>query len=145
MSDINLGRFIDAQEPRYEIALAEISRGQKRTHFMWFIFPQITGLGRSEIARYYAVASLPEAQAYASHPLLGQRLRECVAALQDLPPSRAEEVFGAIDALKLRSSLTLFEQATIDPLFPAALERWFGGARDAATLEILERQPLSDT
>ena len=145
MSHVDLSRFIDAQKSRYDIALDEIRRGKKRTHWMWFIFPQIAGLGRSETARHYSIVSLAEARAYMDHALLGRRLRECITALQDLPGSRSEEVFGELDALKLRSSLTLFEQATKDPLFSAAIERWFGGERDAATLAILERQPSSDT
>ena len=132
-----LARFIEAQQPVFETALAEIKRGRKRSHWMWFIFPQISGLGRSETARYFAIQSRAEALAYANHPLLGERLRACVRALQDLASSNPVEVFGEVDAVKLRSSLTLFEAATGDSLFSAALERWFAGSRDDATLQLL--------
>jgi uncharacterized protein (DUF1810 family) len=105
---------------------------------MWFIFPQVAGLGSSEMSRRYAIGSVDEAQAYLAHPLLGARYRECVAALQDLVGTTAEAVFGSIDAAKLRSSLTLFaEAAPCDPLFEAALQRWFRGEKDRRTIEIL--------
>ncbi|ABQ71016.1 Protein of unknown function DUF1810 [Rhizorhabdus wittichii RW1] len=130
---------MSAQEASYESALAEIRRGRKRSHWMWFVFPQLVGLGRSETARHYAIASLDEARAYLAHPLLGTRLRACVEALQDLDHGSAEAVFGDIDALKLRSSLTLFEQASGERLFAAAIERWFDGRRDEATLRLLGR------
>jgi|UPI0000E91ADA uncharacterized protein (DUF1810 family) len=135
----DLDRFVSAQEASYESALAEIRRGRKRSHWMWFVFPQLVGLGRSETARHYAIASLDEARAYLAHPLLGTRLRACVEALQDLDHGSAEAVFGDIDALKLRSSLTLFEQASGERLFAAAIERWFDGRRDEATLRLLGR------
>lgn len=138
MTDIpNLERFVDAQNPIYETALAEIRRGAKRTHWMWFIFPQLAGLGTSEMARRYAIGSLDEARAYLAHPILGHRLRESLAALQDLPAARADVVFGAVDAMKLRSSLTLFVQADGGPLFEAALARWFGGKQDEESLRLL--------
>lgn len=141
MSDpYDLDRFVAAQDGSYDTALAEIRRGAKRSHWMWYIFPQIAGLGRSAMAQRYAIASLAEAQAYLDHPLLGARLRESVSALQDLTSGTAESVFGEIDAIKLRSSLTLFEAAGAGPLFAAALDRWFGGTRDPATLAILEQQ-----
>lgn len=132
----DLQRFLAAQEGTYASALAELGRGAKRGHWMWFIFPQIAGLGRSETARYYAIASLDEAREYLAHPVLGKRLRECVEALQDIAGKRAAEVFGSVDAMKLRSSLTLFAQAGGGPIFEAALARWFG-APDERTLEIL--------
>ncbi|MBO9380504.1 DUF1810 family protein [Sphingomonas histidinilytica] len=136
----DLDRFVSAQEASYEAALAEIRRGRKRSHWMWFIFPQLAGLGRSTTAQHYAIASLDEARAYLAHPLLGARLRSCVEALQDLDHgSSAEAVFGDIDAMKLRSSLTLFEQASGERLFAAAIERWFDGRRDEATLRLLGR------
>ena len=106
---------------------------------MWFVFPQIGGLGHSEMARRFAIASLAEAQAYLAHPLLGPRLAECLAALAALPPMRADAVFGDIDAVKLRSSLTLFEAAGGGPAFAAAIDRWFDGERDPATLALLAR------
>lgn len=130
----SLQRFVEAQEQIYPHALDEIRRGAKRSHWMWYVFPQITGLGRSAMAQRYAIASLGEARAYLEHPLLGARYIECVSALQDLTASDPERVFGAVDAMKLRSSLTLFEAASGKSLFGAALDRWFGGERDGRTL-----------
>jgi len=132
----HLDRFVRAQAANYDDALAEIRAGAKRSHWMWYVFPQIAGLGQSDMARHYAIGSLDEARAYLEHPVLGARLRACVAALQALPPTAdAQAVFGGIDATKLRSSLTLF--AAVDPAFDAAIERWFGGVRDPATLSRL--------
>lgn len=133
----SLDRFVEAQTLAYQIALAEIRRGAKRTHWMWFIFPQIAGLGRSATARHFAIRSLAEARAYLDHPVLGPRYLECVTAIQDLPNSNPVPVFGDVDAMKLRSSLTLFEAAKPHPLIAAALDRWFGGERDPATLALL--------
>ena len=133
----DLTRFVDAQDGSYDTALAEIRRGAKRTHWMWFIFPQLAGLGSSAMARRYAIASMEEAQAYLAHDLLGRRLRESVAAVQDLTDTNAQEVFGKVDAMKLRSSLTLFGEAGSEPLFAAALDRWFAGERDERTLALL--------
>lgn len=132
-----LERFVAAQEEIYPRALAEIKRGAKRSHWMWFIFPQFAGLGRSAMAQRFAIRSADEARAYLGHPLLGARYRECVEALQDLTASDPVTVFGKIDAAKLRSSLTLFEAVDGHPLFGAALDRWFGGTRDALTLDLL--------
>jgi uncharacterized protein (DUF1810 family) len=134
----SLERFVDAQTDVFETALAEIRAGAKRSHWMWFIFPQLTALGQSATARHFGIGSIEETQAYLEHPLLGSRLRECVTALQALPPAKAEQVFGPIDALKLRSSLTLFDAAGGGPQFAAALDRWFGGG-DAKTLILLQR------
>lgn len=133
----DLGRFAAAQADTYDIALGEISRGAKRSHWMWFIFPQIAGLGSSDMARRYAISSLAEAEAYLADPLLGARIRACVAALQDLTGTTAEAVFGPVDTMKLHSSLTLFAEAGGGPLFTAALERWFAGVKDKATLQLL--------
>jgi uncharacterized protein (DUF1810 family) len=139
MSDPHdLARFVAAQSDSYATALAEVRRGAKRSHWMWYIFPQIAGLGSSGMARTYAIQSLDEARAYLDHPLLGLRLREIVGALQALPATTADAVFGGIDAVKLRSSLTLFEAAGGGAVFAAALDRWFGGERDAATLARIE-------
>lgn len=129
-----LQRFVEAQEEIYARALAEICRGAKRGHWMWFVFPQLKGLGRSAMAQRYAIASIDEAKAYLDHPLLGARYIECVSALQDLTGHDPVPVFGAVDAMKLRSSLTLFEAASGKPLFGAALDRWFGGERNKRTL-----------
>lgn len=135
--DFDLERFVAAQADSYDIALAEIKRGEKRSHWMWYIFPQIAGLGSSPMAQQYAIRSLDEARAYLDHPILGPRLRTCVEALQDLPPTNAVAVLGGIDAMKLRSSLTLFDVADGGTIFVAALHRWFGGQGDAATLQRL--------
>lgn len=137
MSDpFDLDRFVAAQATSFDTALGEIRRGAKRSHWMWYIFPQIAGLGHSAMAQRYAIGSIEEARAYLAHPVLGPNLRECVSALQDLVGTTAEAVFGGIDAVKLRSSLTLFREAGGDPLFAAALERWFGPP-DEATLSLL--------
>ncbi|RYY26120.1 MAG: DUF1810 domain-containing protein [Sphingomonadales bacterium] len=139
MSDtFDLDHFVGAQAGSYDTALSEIRRGAKRSHWMWFVFPQFAGLGRSEMAQRFAIRSLEEAHAYLDHPVLGARLRECVAALQDHAGGNALSVFGEIDAMKLRSSLTLFDAAGGGPLFRAALDRWFKGP-DQATLHMLKR------
>lgn len=133
----SLDRFEEAQTLAYRTALGEIRRGAKRSHWMWFVFPQLAGLGRSLTARHFAIQSIDEARAYLDHPVLGPRYHECVAALQDLPISDPIAVFGDVDAMKLRSSLTLFESARPDSLVVAALVRWFGGTRDPLTLRLL--------
>ncbi|KTE02509.1 calpastatin [Sphingopyxis sp. H038] len=133
-----LDHFVAAQEQIYPRALDEIRRGRKRSHWMWFIFPQLTGLGRSAMAQRYAIADVSEARAYLAHPILGARYLECVEALQDLIGSDPVAVFGEIDAMKLRSSLTLFEAVGELSLFSAALERWFGGKRDQRTVDLLQ-------
>lgn len=132
-----LARFVEAQAPIYATALAEIRRGPKRSHWMWFVFPQLAGLGRSPTAQLYAIGSLEETRAYLDHPVLGPRYMECVGTLQDRSTSDPVALLGAVDAMKLKSSLTLFEAARPHPLFAAALDRWFGGERDEATLQLL--------
>ncbi|KGN41598.1 DUF1810 domain-containing protein [Knoellia aerolata] len=140
---MGLNRFVEAQDSggTYAAALAELRRGRKTSHWMWFVFPQVAGLGRSEMAQRYAVSGLPEARAYLADPVLGQRLRECCAVLLGLPGSDAAAVFGGIDAVKLRSSMTLFARAAeVDPdrqLFTDVLEKYFDGVEDAATTERL--------
>jgi uncharacterized protein (DUF1810 family) len=137
----DLQRFVAAQDRggTYERALRELRAGRKTSHWMWFVFPQIAGLGRSETARAYAIASLEEARAYLAHPVLGPRLREAAQALADLPGERdARSVLGEIDALKLRSSMTLFAAAAPgEPLFARVLGRYFDGMRDQATTRLL--------
>lgn len=133
----DLERFVSAQHGDYTAALTEISNGAKQSHWMWFIFPQIAGLGFSAMSRRFAIASLDEARAYLEHPLLGLRLRAFVDALQGVTGKTAQDVFGEVDAAKLRSSLTLFAEAGTDQLFAAALGRWFGGVRGDATLALL--------
>jgi len=135
----NLDRFLTAQDENYETALEELRAGRKRSHWIWFIFPQLAGLGSSPTAQHYAIKSLEEAQAYLAHPILGGRLHESLKALQLLEPTSAEAVFGSLDAMKFRSSLTLFAEAGGDPIVEAALDRWFDGRRDEKTLELLRR------
>ncbi len=131
----DLGRFLDAQRGVVDAARAELRAGRKTGHWIWFVFPQIAGLGQSAMARRYAIGSIDEARAYLDHPVLAERLRSCIGDLAALPPDvTAEQVMGGIDAIKLRSSLTLFEAAGGGAAFGAAIERWFGGARDAETL-----------
>lgn len=133
-----LQRFIDAQENLFEIALLELREGSKQSHWMWFIFPQLAGLGRSPTAQHFAISSLEEARAYLGHALLGSRLLLCLGALQQWGGKRtAERIFGPIDAMKLRSSLTLFEAASGDPSFGRALEAFFDSERDERTLALL--------
>jgi uncharacterized protein (DUF1810 family) len=136
----DLNRFVQAQNGVYERALAELSAGQKRTHWMWFIFPQIDGLGFSSTTRFYAIKSVEEAHLYLDHPRLGSRLRACVEAILSVQGRSAGEIFPYPDNLKLKSSLTLFA-AVAEPasVFDHALERFFDGERDIRTLEILAR------
>lgn len=132
-----LDRFLEAQNGGvYERALAELRAGHKRGHWMWFVFPQIAGLGRSETARFYAIADLPEATRYRDHPVLGPRLEECTQSVLAWAGQRsAEAILGSIDAIKFRSSMTLFEAAPPAPTpFSSALEAFFGGTRDQATI-----------
>ncbi len=139
MSDPHdLERFVRAQSGVYATALAELRAGAKRSHWMWFVFPQIAGLGSSDMARRYAIASLAEAKAYLAHPVLGARLRECVEAISRHSSQPATAILGGIDAVKLRSSLTLFSHAADDPApFDRCLTIFFGGEADPATLERL--------
>ncbi|WP_372530283.1 DUF1810 domain-containing protein [Sphingobium abikonense] len=132
-----LSRFVDAQADSYDTALAEIRAGQKRSHWMWFIFPQLRGLGHSAMAQHYGIASLDEARAYLAHPVLGARYLACVEAVDALGMNDPVAAFGTIDAMKLRSSLTLFETARPSPLIDKVLRRFFRGIRDAATQQIL--------
>jgi uncharacterized protein (DUF1810 family) len=135
----DLDRFVTAQQGIYDQALAELRRGRKRSHWMWFVFPQLAGLGRSETARFYGIASAAEAQAYLAQPLLGSRLRECMAALLLHRGMSAESILGPVDALKLRSSMTLFEAVTGDGTpFASILDAFYGAERDAATLSLLD-------
>ncbi len=135
---MTLQRFLDAQDGVYEQALAELRAGRKRSHWMWFVFPQIAGLGHSSTAVYYAIADLAEARAYLAHPLLGARLAECAGALLGVTGRTAHEILGSPDDLKLRSSMTLFAQvAGPDSVFRRVLERYYGGEADARTLDLL--------
>jgi uncharacterized protein (DUF1810 family) len=134
----NLERFVAAQAPVYHQVLTELAIGRKRTHWMWFIFPQMAGLGRSAMAQQYAIDSLAEAAAYLAHPLLGARLRECCRQLLDLEDLSASDIFGDPDDMKLHSSLTLFAAAApAEALFQQCLDRYFGGVPDTATLALI--------
>jgi uncharacterized protein (DUF1810 family) len=134
----DLKRFITAQAPLYADALAELRQGEKRTHWMWFVFPQVAGLGRSPTAQHYAIQSRDEAQAYLAHPVLGARLCECTRAVLDSSRS-AHQIFGSPDDLKFHSCLTLFERISGNSFLTAALAKFFRGELDRATLEILAR------
>jgi uncharacterized protein (DUF1810 family) len=141
MDPFNLERFVQAQKPLYRQVLAELAAGAKRSHWMWFIFPQLKGLGSSSLARTYGLASVDEARAYLAHRLLGERLRECTRLLIDTPGADARQVMGYPDDLKLRSCMTLFAAAATEPadpqLFQAVLAKFFAGAEDPLTRELL--------
>lgn len=137
----DLQRFVDAQDEVFEVALAELRAGSKSSHWMWFIFPQIEGLGQSAISRHFAIQSINEAIAYLQHPLLGDRLRQSVEAVLPWAALRsADEIFGPVDAMKLRSSLTLFDKVAPNSLFASALNCLFDGKRDDRTLALLNAQ-----
>jgi uncharacterized protein (DUF1810 family) len=134
----DLERFVKAQSPVHAQALAELRAGRKTSHWMWFVFPQIAGLGTSPMAQRYAIASLAEARAYWSHPVLGPRLKECTAAVLAVRGRSAHDIFGSPDDVKFRSCMTLFERAVPEePLFAQALDAYYGGERDRATLQRL--------
>ena len=135
----NLARFVEAQDGSYPQALRELQAGAKRSHWMWFIFPQLAGLGSSAMAQRYAIQSLDEARAYLAHPLLGARLRACIEAALAVTSRSAHAIFGSPDDLKFRSSLTLFARAAPDEaVFRNALARYFDGVEDGRTLELLD-------
>ena len=133
----DLNRFITAQERSYDAALSEIRSGRKRTHWMWYIFPQIDGLGRSSTAQYYAISDLQEAKEYYAHPVLGPRLVEISEALLSLDGDNATTVMGYPDDLKLKSSMTLFAIASGNPVFTKVLDKYFDGRQDRWTIKIL--------
>lgn len=143
MADLdNLQRFVDAQSRVYDDVTRELREGRKRTHWMWFVFPQLRGLGRTPAAEHFGISSLTEARAYVAHPVLGPRLRECADLLRHCPGGRPIElVLGPVDALKLRSSMTLFAQASSAgsdrDLFGTVLDRYYGGEPDQRTLAML--------
>jgi len=130
-----LQRFVDAQDDggTYRQALAELRAGQKRSHWMWFVFPQVAGLGRSSTAQHYAISGADEARAYLAHPVLGPRLVQCARALTELRATDPAAVLGQVDAQKLRSSMTLFAAVSDEPAFREVLEQYFAGTRDDAT------------
>lgn len=134
---MSLERFVEAQAGRYEQALAELKAGRKSGHWIWFVLPQLRGLGRSAAAHEYGIADRAEAQAYLAHPLLGERLRDCVQAMLAHSDRSAISVLGDVDALKFRSCLTLFHAVSDEPLFRRALDAFYDGQPDEATLALL--------
>ena len=140
----DLERFVAAQNAgaTYHHAIEELRRGRKTSHWMWFVFPQITGLGRSHLAMTYAITSLEEARTYLQHPVLGPRLRECAVIVAGSAAGTAREIFGDIDTQKLRSSITLFLRADpAEPVFQRVLDRYFGGHPDSATDQLIGSPP----
>ncbi|WP_377153042.1 DUF1810 domain-containing protein [Roseateles sp. UC29_93] len=134
----DLQRFLDAQAPQIADVLAELKRGRKLSHWMWYFFPQLRGLGVSSTAQFYGIQSLDEAIAYLDHEVLGPRLRECVALMNTHRNKTAEQILGSVDAMKFRSSLTLFAKASGDEaVFIGALDRYFDGQPDQRTLDLL--------
>jgi uncharacterized protein (DUF1810 family) len=140
MTDLfDLNRFVQAQDPVYRDVQAELARGRKQTHWMWFIFPQVAGLGFSAMSQRYAIGSRAEAEAYLAHPVLGARLIECTRLVLAVEGRTINAILGAPDDAKFRSSMTLFGAVSDEPLFDQAIARYFAGERDGATLEILSR------
>ena len=138
----DLERFVQAQTGVYDEIVAELRRGRKTGHWIWFVFPQLAGLGRSPTSMHYAIASLDEARAYLAHRVLGPRLRACAQLVLDADATSATAIFGELDSMKLRSSMTLFHRAAPDePLFRAVLARYFDGIADPATDDLLARAP----
>jgi uncharacterized protein (DUF1810 family) len=135
----HLDRFVAAQEPVIDRVRDELRRGRKTSHWMWFVFPQIAGLGMSAMSQRFAIASLDEARAYLAHPVLGPRLSECVGLVLAVEGKSAHDIFGSPDDMKLRSSLTLFAEVAADDVFGKALDKYYGGRRDEATLELLRQ------
>ena len=138
MTSFDLERFVFAQAETYPDVVAELRRGRKASHWIWFIFPQIAGLGSSPTSRFFAIESLAEARAYHADPVLGARLRECAGLLLAIDGRTADEILGSLDAMKVRSSMTLFHRAAPrEPLFVAVIDRFYGGQLDAATERLL--------
>ena len=136
----DLQRFLDAQAPIYARVVAELRRGQKQTHWMWFVFPQLAGLGHSAMAQRFAIASREEAVAYLGHGVLGPRLRECTALVTAVEGRTAREILGSPDDLKFQSSMTLFGAVSSDPEFSAAIAKFYGGKPDQRTLDLLSQR-----
>ena len=137
---MGIDRFLEPQNTSYAIALEEVRNGRKVSHWMWYIFPQLRGLGRSNDAWYYGIADLSEANAYWEHPILGRRLREVTQAALELSETDPVKIFGWTDQTKFRSCMTLFAQVSQDDLFTQALDKFFGGQEDPMTLELLKQK-----
>ena len=137
-NNFNLVRFVEAQNGVYPIALTELQEGRKRSHWMWYVFPQLKHLGHSYNAKYYGISGIAEATAYLQHPILGQRLREVTSAILHLSGNDAEAMFGGIDAMKLRSSMTLFDVVSPNDIFAQVLDKYFNGQSDNRTISIIK-------
>lgn len=138
----NLDRFIEAQNFSYETALSELKAGAKRSHWIWYIFPQIKGLGHSWNSNYYGLDGLDEAREYLGHPILGPRLMECCQALLEIPDKDIVSIMSGIDAMKLKSSMTLFDAVSPEDVFWAMLEKYYSGMRDDWTLSLIRQQSV---
>ncbi len=137
----NLQRFVDAQQPVFAEVIAELKRGSKRGHWMWFIFPQLKNLGRTSQSKFFGIASVQEAAAYLQHPVLGPRLKQCTQLVNAVEGRSADDIFGEIDAMKFRSSMTLFAKvASENQIFTDALQKYFGGEFDPLTLDRLRQR-----
>ena len=137
-NNYDLNRFVEAQNGVYPIALKELQEGRKRSHWMWYIFPQLKQLGHSYNAKYYGISGIKEAMAYLQHPVLGQRLRETASAILNLSGNDAEAIFGGVDAMKLRSSMTLFDVVSPNDIFAQVLDKYFNGQSDNRTISIIK-------
>jgi len=139
MEKFNLQRFLDAQQGDYEHALAEVRNGRKYSHWIWYIFPQLKGLGMSYNSQYYGISGKEEAEAYLAHPVLGERLREITSAFLQLKSKTAEEVFGSLDAMKVLSCMTLFNEVAPGDLFRQVIDRYYQGETDEMTKRMLDK------
>ncbi|CDA82828.1 putative uncharacterized protein [Bacteroides sp. CAG:754] len=139
MGDYNLQRFLDAQQGDYERALTEVRNGRKYSHWIWYIFPQLKGLGMSYNSQYYGISGKEEAEAYLAHPILGKRLREITSAFLQLKGKTAQDVFGALDAMKVLSCMTLFNEVAPDDLFQQVIDRYYQGKTDEMTKRMLDK------
>ncbi len=138
-SAFDLDRFVAAQDPLYSHVVAELAAGRKQSHWMWFIFPQVAGLGFSAMAQRYAIRSRAEAEAYLAHPILGSRLLECTRLVLEVNGKTIHAILGSPDDVKFRSSMTLFDAVSNQPIFAQAIDKYYGGEKDQATLDILDR------
>ncbi|MDE6329402.1 MAG: DUF1810 domain-containing protein [Muribaculaceae bacterium] len=139
-NNYNLERFLQAQEDVYPVALQELQEGRKRSHWMWYVFPQLKQLGRSYNAKFYGISGVEEARAYLDMPVLGERLKEVAATILRLPTDNAVEVFGGIDSLKLKSSMTLFDYVCPNDVFAKVLDKYFGGRRDQLSIKLIGQE-----
>ena len=139
-SPSSLDRFVEAQKSDFDTALAEVRNGRKRSHWIWYIFPQLRGIGHSAFAEFYGIADAAEAKAFLAHPLLGDRLRTITRALMEVEAGGAEQIFGELDAIKVRSSMTLFDAVCPNDLFAKVIHKYYGGTCCRITREMLDRE-----